>query len=42
MLHLIEAALARKNYDPKTKKPPRAVACVAAVQTEQTQETCQL
>ena len=42
MLRLIEAALARKNYDPRTKKPPRAVESVAAVQTEQTQETCQL
>lgn len=33
--------LARKQYDPKTKKPPRAVACVAAVSSTPFQETHQ-
>lgn len=38
MLHLIEAALARKNYDPRTKKPPRAFEGIAAVTESTIQE----
>ena len=33
----IVVILARRNYDPRTKKPPRAIACNAAASSTQTQ-----
>lgn len=33
----IVVILARRNYDPRTKKPPRAIACNTAASSTQTQ-----
>ena len=33
----IVVILERRNYDPRTKKPPRAIACNAAASSTQTQ-----